>query len=338
MEVRLEQLEHLTIKALQLQGHSSSEAAEIYDCLVHAELRGNSQGVIKVTGGGMPKSKAVKPVKVIKKSAISAVVDGQQNQGVLVLNRAFKEATAMASSSQGFALVGTRNTSSSSGCLGYYVTKAAKQGFIAFCFAQSPPLTAPHGGSQARFGTNPVSIGLPSNHTSGPVALDFGASTISFYELLSNALSKKPLLPGTGYDSDGKASTDADRVLADGAITARGVVGSGLAFVVEAMAGALVGAGLDLEERPVDQHGMFNNNWGHFVLLFHPNLLSETFADDVKRLADRVHSSGVGGQPVYTPGQRGNEKAQKSRQRGSVVLPVAVYEALQKAATAKANL
>lgn len=276
----------------------------------------------------MPNS-AKGEMRVKVKSAVSALVDGQQQQAVLVLNRALTEAVGMANKT-GVAIVGAHNTSSSSGCLGYYVAQAAAKGYIAFCFAQSPPLTAPFGGNKPRFGTNPVAIGLPSNHHSGPITLDVGSSVVSFYALLAKALSKQPLDPGTGYDKDGKETTNAGAVLDDGAIFPRGVVGSGLAFVVEAMAGALVGAGSDLVDTPADKHGDFNKNWGHFLLLIDPKLLSDTFPDDMKRLVARVHSSGSN---VYTPGQRGNEQAQRALSKGTVPLPPAVYKALQQAAS-----
>lgn len=253
---------------------------------------------------------------------------------MLVLNCALKEAMKIAAKS-GMAMVGTHNTSSSSGCQGYYVSKAASKGFIAFSFAQSPPLTAPYGGNKPRFGTNPVAIGLPSNHGSEPITIDFGTSVISFYSLLAKSMSKEPLAKGTGYDKDGKETTNADAVLDDGSICARGVIGSGLAFVVEAMAGALVGAGSDLTDQPAAQHGDFNKNWGHFLLLIDPKLLSNTFPDDMKRLVARVHSSG---KKVYIPGEDGDERAQIAKKRGSVMLPKAVYQGLQKSAAAKAKL
>lgn len=45
---------------------------------------------------------------------------------------------ALQAKEHGFGMVGTFNTCTSTGSIGYYAKKIADAGFISFCFAQSP--------------------------------------------------------------------------------------------------------------------------------------------------------------------------------------------------------
>ena len=126
------------------------------------------------------------------------------------------------------------------------------QGCIAVACASSPPLTAPFGGCRARFGTNPLAVGVP-RAAGRPLVLDFGTSALSFYRLLALQRAGAPLPDGAGFDRDGRATRDADAVLDGGALAAfdyaapHSAVGGALALLVELFAGAAVGAGIDID-------------------------------------------------------------------------------------------
>jgi len=78
---------------------------------------------------------------------LSAMINGNQDAGMLALMAAVETATAKCKE-HGFGLAGTRNTPSSTGALGYYAQKVAEQGLIAVVLAQSPEFVAPHGAKQ----------------------------------------------------------------------------------------------------------------------------------------------------------------------------------------------
>ena len=65
---------------------------------------------------------------------------------MLVLSEAMRLAAEKASA-HGFGIVGTNNTSTSTGCLAYYAEALAKQGNIGVVLAQSPEFVAPNGAS-----------------------------------------------------------------------------------------------------------------------------------------------------------------------------------------------
>jgi LDH2 family malate/lactate/ureidoglycolate dehydrogenase len=129
--------------------------------LLYAQLRGNNQGIIKITTGGMNRAAAAAPIAVERETRLSALLNGNAQAGMLVLHRAMTMAVEKAKSS-GFGIVGSNNTSTSTGALGYYAEQVAKQGLIGIVFAQSPEFVAPHGAKQAIFGTNPIAISIPA--------------------------------------------------------------------------------------------------------------------------------------------------------------------------------
>eukprot|EP01035_Chromulina_nebulosa_P042524 gene42524-57572_t len=64
------------------------------------------------------------------------------------------------------------------GRIGHYAEAAAAQGLISLFWvnvAGRPPIVAPHGAREARFGTNPHAIGIPVPGAE-PIILDFATS------------------------------------------------------------------------------------------------------------------------------------------------------------------
>lgn len=317
--ISLSDLHFLVISILcQRRGHTDTDAHQIADALLFAERRGNSQGVAKLLNGGM---RAVTPVAApmthTSRSRFSALIDGAQRNGVVVLGRAVDLAAQIASE-HGCALVGTHNSSTSSGALAFYARRlAAEHGLIAIVMAQSPPLVAPHGGKFARFGTNPIAIAIPTGSAGAePLVLDFGTSAMSFYSLLARAAAREPLSDlNTAFDKHGRPTRSADDVLDGGALRTfdRGPIGSGLSLVVEVLAGLLVDAGLDVDASNSDP-AAFHSNWGHFVAAFRVDLFLDApqFNERISRLIRRLRSAGA---DVLMPGERGNRLAAKNAER-----------------------
>jgi hypothetical protein len=137
-----------------------------FQVLLYAQLRGNNQGIIKITTGGMNRAAAAAPIAIERETRLSALLNGNAQAGMLVLHRAMSMAVEKAKSA-GFGIVGTNNTSTSTGALGFYAEQVAKQGLIGIVFAQSPEFVAPHGAKQAIFGTNPIAIGIPAEQVCG---------------------------------------------------------------------------------------------------------------------------------------------------------------------------
>ena len=112
--------------------------------MMYAQVRGNNQGIIKITTGAMKRSPAAGATQTERDSRLSALLDGNQQAGMLVLSEACLLA-AQKAQSHGFGIVGTNNTSTSTGCLAYYTERLAQQGLIGIVLAQSPEYVAPTG-------------------------------------------------------------------------------------------------------------------------------------------------------------------------------------------------
>ena len=108
------------INSIQITGRRSRQAAWCclpLQVLLYAEMRGNSQSLVKVVSGGVERAAGWRPSSVQHETTLSALLDGGGNFGILVMAHAMELATAKAKA-HGFGLVGTNNTASGTGALG----------------------------------------------------------------------------------------------------------------------------------------------------------------------------------------------------------------------------
>lgn len=239
MKVKIADLESVSKKALNKYGYTEDESKTILDILMYAQLRGNNQGLVKLIGKGIPKSHEAADVQVTKETKLSAMIDGGKNMGMVAMKLAMEMAITKARE-HGFGIVGTYNTYSSTGALGYYATEIAKQGLIGFAFAGSPPTVAPYGSNEALYGTNPLAIGVPADPE--PVTLDMATAAMAYYGLIEAKTAGKQLTEGVAYDKDGNPTTDPGAAMSGAIKGFDGYKGSGLGFMVTAFTGPLVGA------------------------------------------------------------------------------------------------
>lgn len=193
--------------------------------LLYAQMRGNNQGVIKITTGGMNRAPAAGRMQVERETPLSALINGNGDAGMLVLSRATDMAVEKARQ-HGFGIVGTHHTATSTGALGYYAERAAAAGLVAIVLAQSPEFVAPHGAKKAVFGTNPIAIGVPANSSSssasgggdGPVVMDMATAAYAWFGVLEAKTAGRRIPMGVAQDADGAVTDDPAKVLEGGAI------------------------------------------------------------------------------------------------------------------------
>ena len=85
--------------------------------LLYAQLRDNSQNLVKIVSGGLARSLNWRPHQIAHKTPASALIDGGGNFGMLVVERAV-EVAADKAAEHGVGIVGTNNTASGTGALG----------------------------------------------------------------------------------------------------------------------------------------------------------------------------------------------------------------------------
>lgn len=322
VRVAIDDLRILAIGALQKQGYTASESEEIAEVLLYADLRGNDQGVVKLIGPGLPKSGDACPITVPRRTSVSALVNGGRNAGILVLRRGTELAAEIASESN-VAIVGTNNTSNSTGCLGFYARTLADRGLVSFIFAGSRPAVAPHGSYEALLGTNPIAIGLPSGTSA--IVLDFATAAITWYSLVAAAAAGNEISEGLAYDDSGLATIDPARAMA-GAIRTFGQShkSSGLSIAIELLTGPMV--------RAVSEEFGSRESWGNLIIAFNPAILvpRELFMSGMSATLSRLRRAKrlPGFEEIALPGERGDRLAESNRQSGRVDVAAAVYEEL----------
>jgi L-2-hydroxycarboxylate dehydrogenase (NAD+) len=309
MEVERERAESVAAGALTARGLSARDARTTAAVLVAADACGkHSHGLLRLSrivrgleaGNVDPEGE----IRVVAERGGAATVDGGARPGPAVALEAVAEATARAET-HGVGAVGVRNANHL-GMLGYYTDRARREGQVCLAMTNTEPAMPPHGGAAAVLGTNPIAVGLP---TDPPFNLDMSTSAISRGAVLRADRQGESLPEGVALDAAGEPTTDPAAALAGVVRPFGGPKGSGLAIVVELLAGALVGAatGTDVTgtyhtEEPCTKGDLF-------VALDPVAFGAERFAADagefLSELKRTERAAGVG--EIRLPGERSVE-------------------------------
>ena len=324
MLIAISEADQLVRSALQRVGYTPEEAVIISDHVMGCELRGVSFGGLSRAISLIDRQRLSprRPTVVTRDTPVSALVDGQDQNGYLVAYQAMTIALEKAGSA-GLALVGAYNTWYS-GMYAHYLEIAARQGFIAMVMGSSAPRVAPHGSSEGRFGTNPIGFGFPADGQ--PIILDLGTSITPIAELVLAQRLGQPLPPHQAFDAEGQETTDPAAALAGAIRVWGGHKGSGLALVVQMM-GILMGGGA----MPADY-----KDCGFLFLAIKPDLfmdLSE-FKQRIHDYANIVRTARPTnpGDPVRMPFDRSAEVRRKIVERGTIDVADTIIKALRQIA------
>jgi L-2-hydroxycarboxylate dehydrogenase (NAD+) len=325
MEIAIKELEELTRKAVENYGYRDKEVHIITDVLLYAQMRGNNQGIVKLIGKGIPRDPKAGDIIVEKETLISARINGNKNHAMVVVGRAV-EIVQEKARARGFAIAGTFNTNTSSGAIGFYASRLARQGLIGFVFGRSPERVAVHGSFEPVFGTNPLAIAVPTE--TDPIVLDMSTAATSYFGLVEAATAGRDIPADFAYDAQGLPTTSPQKAIT-GAIRSfdRGYKGSGLALICEILAGPLVGAAFC-------GIGDSKGNWGHLVFAIDPELLADRhqFAKDVSTMVRKVKSTKrlQGIEEIFVPGERAGRLAGKRMKTGLIDVEDNLLAALRK--------
>jgi LDH2 family malate/lactate/ureidoglycolate dehydrogenase len=320
--IAAERLQRIGAALLVGAGASREEADTVARGCVNANLAGHdSHGIILIpsyverikVGHIVPGA----PFKIVQESPTTTVIDGHWGFGFVVNEKAMRLTIEKAKSANVAAATVFRQ--SHVGRLGAYPLMAAQAGMIGIATAdsgRSPKAVAPFGGREARLGTNPISIAVPSD-LPGPLCLDMATSAVAVGKLtLAQARGEKIPL-GWIVDSDGKHTTDPARFRPGGALLplggTEGYKGSGLAVIVEILCGLLTGLGFGVE--PSGRH-----NDGCFLAVFKVDAFrplaefKREVAEFARYLKDTPLSEGSTG--VFYPGEVEHLREQERRESG----------------------
>ncbi len=312
MWVTLAELRATTDGALRAYGYDDGERRILSEVLLYAQLRGNNQGIIKLIGAGIPRDPESGPIRTEHETALSARLDGARQHGMLVLNRAVDLALEKASAA-GFGIVGSHNTATSTGAIGYFASRIAAAGCIGIVASSSPGSVAFHGSTQALLGTNPIAFGIPA--ATGALVLDMSTSAIARYGVLEAQTAGVELPEGVAIDTDGTPTRDPSAALSGAILPFGGYKGAALSLMVEVLAGPLIGAACA---------GMADvaRDWGNLALALDPGLLveCEVFQQQVADLAATLRAGKrlPGVTAIQLPGERGDAKRAAVEEAGAL--------------------
>ncbi|MFH8650781.1 Ldh family oxidoreductase [Streptomyces tendae] len=316
----------LVTAAMTRAGHNAADAEIVADHLIDCELRGLSFGGLARALSVVERIRATParpgPIRIIAETAVSATLDGGDQVGYVVGVRALELAMQKARA-HGLSVVGARNTWFT-GMFSYYLEQAAQAGFAGMIAGSGPAVAAPHGGTEGRFGTNPIAFGFPSTPT--PVIWDIGTAAVMYGDVMLKARLGAGLKPDQAYDADGAPTLDPTAALNGAFGVWGGHKGSGLAMVVQLL-GMMTGAA-------AAPPGI--SDVGLFIVLVDPAVLTDA-ADYRRRVgafADSVRATRPveGGSAVRVPFDRSAACREETLRRGTIDVPEAVAAALRREA------
>ena len=308
--------------ALRRIGYPADEAAIITDQLIDNALCGYrfaSLPRILAIADDARTQHARSPVRVIRETPVSALVDGGNQVGYIAAFRGAEIAAAKAKAS-GIAIVGVNN-SYYSGRNAYYVEHIVRAGLVAIHTASARPHVLPPGARAPALGTNPFSVGFPS--TNGPVIYDVGTASVMWGEVLLMARLGHLLPEGTGFDADGRPTRDAAAAAEGGVAPFGGHKGYGLSFTIQAL-GLLAGAALARGDVL---------DYGFLFIAIDPDLMlpAGTFAAQMTEMVARIKATPrqPGVDEIRIPSERAFRERERRRAEG-IVLDRKVVEALNR--------
>src|SRR3989344_1424295 len=321
MKIQLEELKNTTRKAILKYGYSEDEAKIIEEILLYAQMRGNNQGVVKLIGKGIPKREGVDDPKIVKETPVSALFDGNKTHAMIVMDQVVNTAIQKAKET-GVGIVGNFNTAESTGAMGYYASKIAKEGLIGIAYASAPfQTTAPYGSTEALFCTNPMAYGIPTEND--PIVLDMTTSSMAYFGLIEAKTANKKVPEGIGYDKEGNPTSDPGEIMIGALKAFGGHRGSGLALIVQIFAAVWVQA---------ESFHTGSDNAGNLVMAIDPEILTskEEFIKGVSEIIKRIKSARKldGVSEIFIPGERGNALNTKVIASGEIEIEDNLYNAL----------
>lgn len=244
------QLHEIASKVLAGIGATAAEAEAVAEHLVECHLAGHdSHGLIRI-----PQYYALVQEKKLRlgetpsierESPTTAVIDGKWSWGAVAANKAVEVAIAKAKETK-LAAVAVRNCCHI-GRVGSYPLKAAEQGFIAklWCNVHGIVRMAPWGGIDARMGTDPVAIAIPTNDR--PILVDITTTTVAEGKVRLAKNKGTPIPDGWVLNAQGESTNNPADLYTGGTLVPFGGPvghkGYALALVIEMLGGALSGAG-----------------------------------------------------------------------------------------------
>ncbi|QLY41001.1 Ldh family oxidoreductase [Hujiaoplasma nucleasis] len=313
------------VKAFMKLGLSKEDASICADVLMESDRRGiESHGVNRFKPIYVDRildgiQKPITKIDILKETPTTAVLDANDGMGMVASFQAMNMAIEKAKK-YGMGMVAVRN-STHYGIAGYYASMATKENMIGITGTNARPSIAPTFGVENMLGTNPLTIGLPSDEEF-PFILDCATSITQRGKIEYFAKINQDTPKGMVLGRDGLPKTDSKQILEDlknenAALAPLGGIGEelagykgyGYATVVEILSAALQAGSFLKMLSGVDESGQKKPyHLGHFFIAIDTEAFmgSKSFrktTGDILR-ALRASKKAPGRERIYTAGEK----------------------------------
>jgi LDH2 family malate/lactate/ureidoglycolate dehydrogenase len=264
--------------------------------------------------------KPVTNYEIIKETETTAVVDGHDGMGQVIGYKSMSLAIEKAKK-YGMGMVVVRN-SCHYGIAGYYATMATKAGCIGITGTNARPSVAPTFGVEGMFGTNPLTIGIPTDEPFDFV-IDCASSItqngkIEYYERIKEDVHPGTIIANDGTPVEGDAGVALKKIRSgEAALTTLGGIGEalggykgfGYALAVELLSAALQDGNYGKDLNGKDANGnKVPYHLGHFFIAIDTNhflgedLCRKKAGDIIRKI--RASKKAPGQDRIYTAGEK----------------------------------
>jgi LDH2 family malate/lactate/ureidoglycolate dehydrogenase len=284
-----ERLESFITEALTTLGLPESDAAVCAARMTEADLRGvDTHGIFRlpqycqrIRMGGINRRPSVRPVR---ENAVTALLDGDNAMGHVVMTAAVHLAIQKASEA-GLAWVGTRNGNHAGAGAVYSTMPLVHDMICMYMTVANGNHMPPWGGVEMLLGTNPISVAIPAGKEP-PIALDIATTVTSAGKVKLLAQKGEYLPHGWMVDRRGQPLTDPRRAAEGFLLPIGGYKGYGLNVVIGVLAGVLNGAAFGRGVVDFNKDFTTRNNSGHMILAMRVDNFQP--AQEFKAEMDRV--------------------------------------------------
>ncbi len=266
-------LRQLVARILHATGSPDNEAQMVADHLVDANLLGHDSHGVQLVRRYVEHIQAGQckpgtPATCINDAGAILQFDGARGFGIRVATEAMNAAIARCKTT-GVVLMTLRGAHHI-GRVGAYAELALNAGLVSIHFVNvvdHQPMVAPFSGRDARFGTNPVCIGIPGTAQTAPFLLDMATSAVALGKVVVARQAGNQVPANSIIDAAGQPTTDPAQYFGppQGALLPFGLhKGYGLMLACEMLAGALSGFGTIQPQTP-RTGGIINNMFSFIV-------------------------------------------------------------------------
>ena len=331
--VSAERLESFITGVLVALGLPETDARTCGARMTESDLRGvDTHGVFRlphydqrIRGGAVNRRPHVRPVR---ENAVTALVDGDNGMGHVIMTRATEIAMQKASES-GLAWVGVFNTNHA-GAAAVYSTMPLEKDMIAiYMTVANANHMPPWGGLELILGTNPVSVAIPAGEEP-PIVLDI-ATTVSSYGKIKLAAQKGESIPvGWMVDRKGQPLTDPRKSHEGFLVPIGGYKGYGLNVVIGMLAGVLNGATFGRNVIDFSKDMTSPQRGGHMIMAMRVDNFQpvDGFKKEMDRVIREIRDSRrmEGVDRIWLPGEMEFYRMRERRAHGIPIAPAVVKE------------